>query len=1674
MTVVEPPTGRANAATVAAPSGDSLGLCTQVVDSASGVSVSRSGNTCTVSFSAVAAQRTWTIPSGGLTNVSFTIKGAAGGSGSTTSVVNNFGAAFSGTIPLLAGGASVYVFVGSSGNTTYGVSAPGGSTGGSAGSNGGGSGGGATDVRVGGSTSTFRKIVAGGGGGNPGDPANRSPGIDAATSDSSPFSTAGSSGYVAVTSGGPPWTYACNNSGGGQVSAGGNGGYTQCRNSGGGGGGFAGGGGGGYANANLEFGTSRNDQGGWGGRGSSYIASDFAVGTTPSLWRGSAPNEGTGSNNTYSMYTNTGSGSFVVSFVLTASAVTTQPSAGQIDAVLGTQPAVTLTTGGTPTAGVTVTAALGTSPTPSGLQISPTLAGTTTATTDANGVAAFTDLKVTGPTGAYTLTFTASGFPTATSNSFTLTLGAASALKVSTQPTGGVSGGVVAGSPAVTVVDAGGNPVTSHPATSVTVSSSTGTIGGTTSVNTASGVAAFSAATLAGLVSANHTLTFAASGLTGVTSSTFNITAGAAAALSIQTQPVGGVAIGTALATQPVVRVVDAEGNVVSSAPTVTATIASGSSFASLGSDFVSASSGVATFSGLKVNGAGGSFTLTFSAPGLTPVTSSSFSVSLTSQAITFGALTAKTFGDAAFGISASTTSNLVIAYSSTTPAICSVTGNTTASAGATGAVVAVLGAGTCTIAADQAGDHAYAAATQQTQSFTVNPAAQAGLTLTNETSLTFGDTLTLKTSGGSGTGAVSYALVGGAGTAQCSLNATTGAMTFGAAGTCSVKATKAADTNYTVISTSTQVLTVARAAQATSITSAVPTTPLPGGTYAVTATSTSGLAPVIAVTTGAGTVCSLSGSTVTFLASGTCGVSATQAGNGNYLAADPADAQTIEVGALNQTITFSQPSDMEFGDPDLVLTPTASSGLPVTLASETTSVCTVTSKTVSIVSVGRCELKATQAGDARYAAASDEVRVLEIVAVAPTSPTVRSASASSGAITIGFTAPGFDGGATIVGYRLTATPTSGGSVVVDDSCATSPCVINGLSNGTEYTVTVAGLNSAGTGSASAPSPALTPVTNALAVQTLVATAGDTTLSVSWAAPADLGGGTFTRYEVRIREVGASWPGTATENVASSSTTSATLTGLTNGTEYEVQVVTITSANATSFDGNTAVVVAIPRRVPSSPRDLAAAQTTPSGVMVSWSVPVSDGGATITSYTVSFSGGANCGAVVIRSISKAGSCTATDLALGTTYTITVAAVNAAGSSSVVSTTHVTPTFPTSLPVPPTSPPCPSCVRDDTGGEIPGAPSSTPAGQKPGTITLTDGVMTVVLSGADGTDATMNAAGQLQFALGGKLSATVSNALPTTTIATWWDRTATATASADSAGAATVVITPPSGITVGTAGIRVASAADGTASIRVDVVSNGGTHRAFYFVVKVVPASSGSTGSSSGGSSAANADATTTTTTTPSSAGGTGGSAGGTTSSNDTVAQDTTKPRKPTKSGSFEPGSGESEILSSTGKVSKPKTVKTSKGITIEGGGVKVGISPSKGTNMSENASGQMVVSGPGKLNVSKSGLKPGSKVVVWLRPSMKRLAVANVKADGTIDVNLTLPDDLAAGDHLLQIDMVNADGEQVSMATGFSMSANRMPVTGSNAAGGRAAVFLLLIGLGLLLGRRRLRRSPSL
>ena len=89
----------------------------------------------------------------------------------------------------------------------------------------------------------------------------------------------------------------------------------------------------------------------------------------------------------------------------------------------------------------------------------------------------------------------------------------------------------------------------------------------------------------------------------------------------------------------------------------------------------------------------------------------------------------------------------------------------------------------------------------------------------------------------------------------------------------------------------------------------------------------------------------------------------------------------------------------------------------------------------------------------------------------APAAPTSVSALGSNNSAVVTFTAPGNNGGSDITRYTVTASP--GGATATG---ATSPLVVGGLINGTAYTFTVTATNAIGTGAASAPSAAVTPL----------------------------------------------------------------------------------------------------------------------------------------------------------------------------------------------------------------------------------------------------------------------------------------------------------------------------------------------------------------------------------------------------------------------------------------------------------------------------------------------------------------------------------------------------------------------------------------------------------------------
>ncbi len=147
-----------------------------------------------------------------------------------------------------------------------------------------------------------------------------------------------------------------------------------------------------------------------------------------------------------------------------------------------------------------------------------------------------------------------------------------------------------------------------------------------------------------------------------------------ATAAAITTQPIGA-ASGSALGTQPVIRIVNSTGGTVtSSTVNVVASIASGTGTLS-GTTTVAAVSGVATFTNLAITGTPGTFTLTFTPTSLTAVTSNRLTVTANAALTpTFGTPTATADGftvqisnyDAAFTWGGSATASGSVSISGT------------------------------------------------------------------------------------------------------------------------------------------------------------------------------------------------------------------------------------------------------------------------------------------------------------------------------------------------------------------------------------------------------------------------------------------------------------------------------------------------------------------------------------------------------------------------------------------------------------------------------------------------------------------------------------------------------------------------------------------------------------------------------------------------------------------------------------------------------------------------------------------------------------------------------------------------------------------------------------------------------------------------------------------------
>jgi len=355
-------------------------------------------------------------------------------------------------------------------------------------------------------------------------------------------------------------------------------------------------------------------------------------------------------------------------------------------------------------------------------------------------------------------------------------------------------------------------------------------------------------------------------------------------------------------------------------------------------------------------------------------------------QTITFPTQTtaSRTFSAAGtFAIApvATTTSGLAIVYSSTTTSVCTVAGTT----------VTMVGAGTCTIAANQSGNIDYSAASQQTQSVTINPNQTITFNTQTTASRVYGSVTTFAISPVATTTSGLTIAYGSSTTSVCTVAGTT--VTIVGAGTCTITANQAGNATYSAAAQKNQNVTITQATQTITFNTQTTTSRVYGSvaTFAIAPLAT--ISPnVLSIAYGSSTpaVCTVAGTTVTIVTAGTCTITANQPGNTNYNAAAQ-KTQNVTITKAPQTITFNTQTTVSrvYGSVvTFAITPLATIApnvLSIAYGSSTPTVCTVAGSTVTIVTGGTCTITANQPGDTNYSAATQKTQNVTITKASQT-----------------------------------------------------------------------------------------------------------------------------------------------------------------------------------------------------------------------------------------------------------------------------------------------------------------------------------------------------------------------------------------------------------------------------------------------------------------------------------------------------------------------------------------------------------------------------------------------------------------------------------------------------------------------------------------------------------------
>ncbi len=275
-------------------------------------------------------------------------------------------------------------------------------------------------------------------------------------------------------------------------------------------------------------------------------------------------------------------------------------------------------------------------------------------------------------------------------------------------------------------------------------------------------------------------------------------------------------------------------------------------------------------------------------------------------------------------------------------------------------------------------------------------------------------------------------------------------------------------------------------------------------------------------------------------------------------------------------------------------------------------------------------------------------VKDLMTLVSVPSAPRNIHANSGTQRIDLGWEVPSSNGGSPITKYHVyRGTSQSQLSYLVDTTLTTFTDV--DVLPGQTYYYQVAAVNVIGEGGASSEVNDLA-VTLPSAPASLQATKGKSSVSLTWSAPADTGGGSITSYVI--------YRGTSPDALSTLTTVGAVLK-YTDSSLPKVDTVyySVSAVNSAGEGGQSDLAFATLIKKSSSPRNLVISDQD-SKLLLSWDAPEDDGGSDITSYAIyrrSADGNLTKVAVV-------NSTSLLDMGLtnGVTYSYSIAAINTVG------------------------------------------------------------------------------------------------------------------------------------------------------------------------------------------------------------------------------------------------------------------------------------------------------------------------------------------------------------------------------------------------------------------------------